>query len=243
MRTSNGTADVPAWRRGRWRVLAVSLAVALIVAALIVLVVGSGGRGPQRTARASGQQPAPHSTPASNRACQVSGSDPSMPTAPPSDFAWKNVGALLVPTSKTYGPTRYAGAVWSCYSHTPMGAVMAAYGIFSTLAGPGWRAVAEQEVAPGPGRQAFIDAGLSQSYQPLSSQDAAQPAGFTVVSYTPAQATIETLSDSGNGLFQTEQLTVTWQDGDWKLVLTPQGTVGPDPQVVSSDSGFVLWGQ
>jgi hypothetical protein len=124
-----------------------------------------------------------------------------------------------------------------------MGAVMAAYGISGTLASPGWRTVAGQEIAPGPGRQAFIDAGLSQSYQPLSSQDAAQPVGFTVVSYTPAQATIETLSDGGNGLYQSEQITVTWQGGDWKLVLTPQGTVGPAPQVVSSDSGFVLWGQ
>jgi hypothetical protein len=243
MRTSNGIAEAPAWRQNRWRILAASLVVALIVAALIVLVMGSGERGPQRAARASGQQPTSRSTPASNRACRASGSDPSIPDAPPSDFAWKNVGALLVPTSRTYGPARYAGPVWSCYSHTPMGAVMAAYGIFGTLAGPGWRAVAEQEIAPGRGRQAFIDAGLNQSYRPLSSQEAAQPAGFTVVSYTAAQATIETLSDSGNGLFQTEQLTVTWQDGDWKLVLTPQGTVGPDPQVVSSDSGFVLWGQ
>jgi hypothetical protein len=243
MRTSDTTAQLPSWRQGRWLILAAALVVALIAAALIVLVTGSGGRGPQHAASPGGQRPKEHSAPANTEGCRASASDPSIPTQPPPDLVWKNVGALLVPTSKTYGPTRYSGPVWSCYSHTPTGAVLAAYGIFGTLTSPGWRTVAGQELAPGPGKRAFIAAGLGQAYQPLAPQNAAQPAGFAIVSYTAVQATIETLSDAGNGLYQSEQVTVAWQGGDWKLVLTPQGTIGPAPQVVSSDSGFVLWGQ
>ncbi len=242
MLTSNGIRQRPPWRQARWAVPAAVLLVALIAAALVVLT-GPGGSGPHNATATSGSHSASGGGgTAQATGCTASDSRQSIPTAPPSDLVWKNVGALLVPTSDASGPTRIDGPVWSCYAHTPMGAVMAAYAIFATLTSPGWHTVAEREIAPGPGRQAFIAAGLSQPYQPLSPQHAAQPAGFAVVTYTPAQATIETLSDAGSGQFQTDQRTVAWVGGDWKLVMTPDGTIGPDPQVVSSANGFVLWG-
>jgi hypothetical protein len=122
-----------------------------------------------------------------------------------------------------------------------MGAVLAAYGILSTLTGPGWRAVAEQEIMPGPGQQAFITAGDHQKYEPPQPGSVSQPVGFQIVSYTPQQATIQALADSDGQYTVTEQ-TVAWSGGDWKMIVTPDGRTGPDPQVVSSSAGFILWG-
>lgn len=123
-----------------------------------------------------------------------------------------------------------------------MGAALASYGIFATLASPGWHTVAESEIVPGPGQQAFIKAGDRQKFQAPQPGSIAQPVGFTVTSYTPQQATIETLADDGNSQYQVTQRTVAWSGGDWKLVVTPDGSTGPDPQIVSSAAGFVLWG-
>ena len=155
---------------------------------------------------------------------------------------WRSVGAVLVPTSATEGPAHDTGTVWSCYAHSPMGAVLASYAIFAELASPGWHTVADSVIVPGPGQEAFIKAGERQKYQAPQPGSIAQPVGFTVVTYTPQQATVETLADDGGSQYQVTQRTVAWSDGDWKLVVTPTGSTGPDPQVVSSSAGFVLWG-
>jgi hypothetical protein len=122
-----------------------------------------------------------------------------------------------------------------------MGAVIAAYGIAAGLISPGWHTVAEHEVFPGQGQQAFIAAGESQTYQLPAPGDIAQAVGFEVVTYTPLQATVETLADAGNGQYQANEFTVAWTDADWKMVLSPDGKAGPDPQLVTSANGFVLW--
>jgi hypothetical protein len=237
MDTSDRTQRPP-WRQARWVVPAALLLILIVIA---VTVLATSGRAPHRE-KSPGRQATGASRSGQDQACPADGSGQSIPTAPPPDLVWKNVGAILVPTSATAGPGRIEGSIWSCYAHTPTGAMLAAYDIFATLTGPDWHAVAEREIAPGPGQRAFIAAGLSQKYAPPQPGTVAQPVGFTVVTYTSQQATIQTLSDDGNGAYLSDQRTVAWIGGDWKLVMTPDGTVGPDPQVVSSANGFVLWG-
>jgi hypothetical protein len=123
-----------------------------------------------------------------------------------------------------------------------MGAVLASYDILAALTSPQWKTAAEQEILPGPGQQAFIKAGEQQKYQPPKPGSIAQPVGFQVVSYTPSSATISALAEDGGSQYQATQTTVAWSGRDWKLVVTPDGSTGPDPQVVSSAAGFVLWG-
>lgn len=216
--------------RRRWLVPA-ALLLALGATAVIILAV-SGGTS-HKTASSQGQA----------QACPAGPVSDTIPTAPPTDLAWKNIGGMLVPTSPAAGPTRYQGPIWSCYAHSPAGAVMAAYDIFAGLVSPDWHTVAEHEILPGPGQQAFISAGESQTYQAPPPGDIAQAVGFEVVGYTPQQATIETLADGGENGYQANQLTVAWDDGDWKMAVTPSGSSGPDPQLVTSTSGFVLWGE
>ncbi|MBO0806428.1 MAG: hypothetical protein J2P25_25545 [Nocardiopsaceae bacterium] len=248
--TDTDTADR---RRKRARGAGAGIALALIAAAAIVAVAGGGGQHrPSAGTRVTSSPPAspptsrPTNPPAgaapANTSCRTAPPSNSVPATPPRDLAWRNVGAVLVPTSATEGPTRYAGATWSCYAHSPTGAVLAAYGILATLTSPRWKEVAEREILPGPGRRAFIHAGEKQKYKPPKPGQVAQPVGFQVVSYTPRQATVSALASDGGGQYQVTQISVAWSGGDWKLVVTPDGRTGPNPQAVSSAAGFTLWG-
>lgn len=229
----------------RTRIRVAVAACVLVLAAVAAVVLTTGG-GSQRLPSASGTaRPRTAKTPTASpapAACRTAPPSSAIPASPPRDLAWRNIGAILVPTSKSEGPTRYAGAIWSCFAHTPTGAVLASYDILAALTSPQWKAAAEQEILPGPGQQAFIKAGEQQTYQAPKPGSIAQPVGFQVVSYTPSSATISALSEDGTSQYQAIQTTVAWSGGDWKLVVTPDGSTGPDPQVVSSAAGFVLWG-
>lgn len=216
----------------RFRGIAVAAVSAVLVAIVILLVTRGGSANQASGTRQSGNLA---------QTCPSTASSSTIPTAPPSDLQWKNIGPMLVPTSATAGPTRYQGPVWSCYAHSPMGAVMAAYDIFAGLASPDWRTVAEHEIAPGPGEQAFISISETQTYQAPAPGQIAPAVGFEILSYTPQQATIEALASAGDG-YQADEWTVAWVNGDWKIVVTPDGKTGPDTQLVTSADGFVLWG-
>lgn len=225
------TCRRPPWRQSKWIIPAALLLVVITVTVIVTTISGGPGRTATTAASPAGSCPAASTTSAGD----------AIPKAPPDDLRWKSLGAMLVPTSSTAGPERYAGAVWECYAHSPLGAVMAAYDIFAGLASPDWHTVADHEVVPGQGQQAFITASQSQTYQAPAPGAIAQAVGFEVVGYTPQQATIEALASAGDG-YQADLRTVTWTDGDWKMVLTPDGDTGPDTQLVTSAGGFVLWG-
>ncbi|MBV9450746.1 MAG: hypothetical protein JO345_33135 [Streptosporangiaceae bacterium] len=219
-------------KRLRWTAATGLLAI-LVIIAVVLTISSSTSHQATGTKQPSADNQA--------QACPASSSSDAIPTAPPADLRWKNVGPMLVPTSATAGPMRYQGSVWECYAHSPMGAVIAAYDIFASLASPDWRTAAEHEIAPGPGEQAFIAAGNSQTYQAPAPGQIAPAVGFEILSYTPQQATIEALASAGDG-YQADERTVAWVNGDWKMVLTPDGKPGPDTQLVTSADGFVLWG-
>lgn len=136
-------------RTVRWGVAAVCLLVAAAGGFLIFSGNGAntGARRPQADdtghARPSPAPAArggvsPSATGPTNSRCRTAPPDNITPTAPPSDLTWRNVGTVLVPVSAADGPARHTGAAWSCYAHSPMGAVLASYGIPATLTGPGW---------------------------------------------------------------------------------------------------------
>jgi hypothetical protein len=220
----------PPWRRARWMITA-SLITAVVLTSAIVLATGGGGIGK------------PQAVPTQPPGCPATAAGDALPAAPPGDVQWKSVGSIMVPTSATDGPARYDGAVWECYAHNPTGAVLAAYDIFAGLASPDWHVIAEHDVIPGQGQQAYIAASQSQTYSEPAPGGIAQAVGFEILAYTAQQATVETLADAGDDQYQASELTVAWYDGDWKMVLTPDGESGPDPQLVTSTDGFVLWGR
>jgi hypothetical protein len=163
-----------------------------------------------------------------------------IPSGPPPGLAWRHLGAMPVPVSPAAGPAHRTGAAWRCYAHSPTGAVLAAFGIPAALCGPHWRDASAVEVLPSPGRHEFLAAGALQGFTPPSGT-VTRPVGFAVVSYTHAQATVETLVADGSG-YAASFRTLAWAEGDWKLVMLPDGTAGPGPQVITTAAGFTLWG-
>ena len=176
----------------------------------------------------------------SQRPCPVLPSGGTIPSGSPPGLAWRQVGPVPVPVSPTAGPARRTGPAWACYAHSPMGAVMAAFGISAALCGPQWQEATVLAVLPGSNRRAFIAVGTRQHYMPPA-RTVTRPVGFAVVAYTPAQATVETLVVDGSQ-YAASFRTVVWSGGDWKLSMMPGGTAGPGPQVVATTAGFTLWG-
>jgi hypothetical protein len=217
----------PPWRQARWVVTTAIITALAVIAAIVLATGGSSSR--------------PGTAQTSTTSCPATAESSAIPAAPPADLQWKNINAFIVPVSATDGPLRASSTVWKCYPHNPMGAVIAAYDINAGLGSPQWKAWAGQDALPGQGQQAFIAAGQKQTYQAPAPGQIAQDVGFEITAYTPHQATIETLADGDENYFATE-LTVAWYDGDWKMVLTPDGSTGPDPQYVTSAEGFTLWG-
>jgi hypothetical protein len=174
------------------------------------------------------------------RSCPALADGTPIPSGAPPGVAWRHLGAMPVPVSPTAGPAHRTGAAWRCYAHSPTGAVLAAFGVPVALCGPHGRAATALEVLPGPGRRAFLAAGALQRFTPPAGT-ITRPVGFAVVSYRWAQATVETLVADGSE-FAASFRTLAWSHGDWRLVMLPDGTTGPGPQIITTASGFTLWG-
>jgi len=175
--------------------------------------------------------------------CTTSGSDQTIPTSPPTGVTWSLNAGFAVPSSATDGPTLHGPAgIGYCYSHTPLGALLAASNLGRGTGTP----------------QQVQDAVLNLSVVPneYSAQVAKTPAtpddqsgagiqfaGFRIISYSPDQASI-TLATRVAGRTDTyPQLTVAmqWYAGDWRAV--PQAGPALFVAVASAPSlaGFVPW--
>jgi len=174
--------------------------------------------------------------------CSTTGTDQTVPTSPPAGVTWSLTGGFAVPSSPADGPRlRGAGGVGYCYSHTPLGALLAASNLGHGTGTP----------------QEIQNASLNHSLitNQYTSQLAATPptgegsaggvqlAGFRILSYSPNQTSI-TLAASVDGRADSyPQLSVAmqWQDGDWRAV--PQAGPALFVTVASAPSlaGFVPW--
>ncbi|MDX2601454.1 hypothetical protein PV379_41090 [Streptomyces caniscabiei] len=254
----SGEWEQPFWQQRGWILSAGFLAVLLVLAVLFA-VTGNGGEG--SSGAAGDPDPAPTSTSDTGSdkgsdsgggdggsdkrpaGCRTDDRDQAEPTEAPRDFHWKANGTGLVPVSKSAGPRTYDGPVWSCFAHTPLGAVMAVHSITDHLSYDGWREVVDKQVVPGAGRDALIASRSQEADKSTTgSPDAGGYAGFTVLSYDETQATVMVLvRGMGDGGFGSASVTVRWRDGDWKLSPDPDGSVYSGVSQVSGTDGFVTW--
>ncbi|MFI0817277.1 hypothetical protein ACH4TX_12330 [Streptomyces sp. NPDC021098] len=175
--------------------------------------------------------------------CRTDDSDQRKPTKAPADMRWKNIGSETVPTSPSAGPLTYDNPVWSCFAHTPMGAVMAAHSIIQHIPYAGWRELAEKQMVPGKNRETFLRERAGEEDRKLSApSQGSQYAGFSVLGYSKEKASIMILIKFSEVYF-TLPVDTEWRDGDWKLVLRKDGSYSPDPTMVDSTNGFVMWGK
>ncbi|UNZ16271.1 hypothetical protein [Streptomyces sp. 891-h] len=170
------------------------------------------------------------------------GANPSSPTAPPKDVAWKTLDRASVPTSPSAGPTRFNGPVWWCYAHTPMGAVMAAHGILTHMSSADWRTVAEQQLVPGDGKKQFISQRSTVSQAEVEGQEPGVYSGFSVPSYSEKAAEVRILIKSASGSLSATTVSMRWNGGDWKVEPRSNGSLFSSPTSAMSNGGYVKWG-
>ncbi len=193
------------------------------------------GGSPPATAPGSGQAGRP-------AGCSTTGTDQTIPTSPPAGVTWSLTGGFAVPSSAADGPTLHGpGGVRYCYSHTPLGAVLAASNLGQGTGSP----------------QEIQDASLKLSVVPnqYSAQVAATPApprdnrgsgqfaGFRIISYSPDQTSIALAASIPGQTDSYPLLTVAmqWYQGDWRAVPQPGPTVVVTGSSASSLAGFVPW--
>jgi hypothetical protein len=245
-RGGSGEWEKPFWQQRGW-ILSAGFLAALLVVGMVALMTGE-----DPAPRAGGDPvPTPSSTDdagtgdadARPAGCRTDDSDQEKPTAVPKDFRWKADGTGLVPVSKTAGPLKFDGPVWSCFAHTPMGAVLAAHSITDHFSYAGWREVMERQVVPGPGRDALIANRGQEEDKPAAGQaDAGGYAGFSVLAYDKDEATIMLLlRGPDTGVYGAASVTVQWHEGDWKVAPGTDGTVYAGMAQVSGTQGFITW--
>ncbi len=219
--------------------LAALVVVLVLVAAAVAAVVNHhGGNAPVAaptatpTATSSSGPTAPAPAPV----------DTAIPTAAPVT-AWTDYHGVLIPTSATAGPGRVTGDVASGFTHSPTGALLAATQLpVRRILAADWATVLTTSVVPGPGVAVWRStrSQLGTEITPPAG-GWTQTAGYRFLAYNPAQAVIQFLNSASTGDFTVTVTTVSWNGGDWKLVLQPNGDDTPTTTPTTSPAGFTIW--
>jgi hypothetical protein len=168
-----------------------------------------------------------------------------VPIASPAGVTWQVFHAAALPFSADAGPRQVADQAVSGFAHTPVGALLAvAQASYRVIVAtdPGWRDVVETMIAPGPGRDAFIQQRSTITMTTVPPNSLAQLAGFQFLSYTDTDAVIQMASRNLDGSYGVVAEHVVWVDGDWKLMLADNGGGALTKMTVPSLAGFVAWG-
>lgn len=164
-----------------------------------------------------------------------------VPTVAPQGVTWELFQTVALPSSAA-GPRVRRGPICAGYDRSPEGALIAALQISTRrLVTPqdGWRQVNLEQVMPSSGRDRFIRLRAQVGDEPPVG-GAGQTAGFKFVSYTPEVAVIEIATRfPGRTTYQVTNLTVRWSEGDWRLVLQPDGSDSSSASSTSSLGSFI----
>lgn len=164
-------------------------------------------------------------------------------TSAPEGVSWRGLNGIQTPRSRACGQATGDGGVPVGYEHTPQCGVVAAINgqaALATAKDREWPSVVNQVVAPGPGKDQWVQARSMQSItKPVS--DPARFVGFTIPRYDDAgmQTILAVTWPDGKTTAQVTQL--VWQAGTWKLVLPTQDEA-PDAVEVKNLDKFTKFG-
>ncbi|WP_420079907.1 hypothetical protein ACN6AT_15695 [Streptomyces sp. JL4002] len=252
-RGNSGEWEKPFWQQRGWLVSAMFLLAIVLIGGYVALTgddTNTNAGAPQGPATTPKAADTPSSAPPSGAAearpagCSTNDSDQSVPQQSPSDIKWKVYQTDLLPVSASAGPLKFDGAVWSCYARTPMGATLAMQAISAKLGGADWKTVSEKQMAKGPGKERFIaDHSKDAKAQPTGAPGSRGTyVGFRVLTFSKDQATGMILMRLSDGTYGVATMSTVWEEGDWKLRPTLDGSVTEGLSVVGGPDGFVPWG-
>lgn len=223
--------------------IASAVVVAALVVALVVVLASGILNGPAPTPTGTGPSTDPEAPSASDLSvCGLEGFErtSSLDAAPEND--WELVGTVAAPTSTGTGPGVVEDDGFrSCFAHTAEGALFAAVNYFSLSSDLKWRGRLPELIAPGPGREALIEAASDEPGQPSSVR--IQVAGFRVSSYSEDEAVIDvawSVTSSGGSLVSYPTALV-WVDGDWKLDVLDDGSSRFASAPLQNLGGYIPW--
>jgi hypothetical protein len=191
--------------------------------------------------------------PTNSAATQVAPTSPSTVTG--TGLAWADFHGIQLPKSAEAGPRHSrAGLTWG-FAHTQEGALLAAINIAVRTGaqwGPDiyWPTIRYQ--VTGPDAAALLKADAS-GYAALRAATHVRPgqltgrgyaveAGFRFVAYTPADATVDIVTQGpGTGGMTVRTATrveVVWLRGDWRVVAPPGGDWANSATAISSLTGY-----
>jgi hypothetical protein len=207
---------------------------------------GAGGQVPEAVSTAAPRDRPRVAAPPAVPSALAPVADTHVPTSAPRDVSWQVWRTLALPWSRLHGPARTEGDAVAGFSRTPTGALLASVHASArkVAAGdPGWRQVAVTMLAPGAGRDAWMAArGRDQRVGDPSPGTFAQVAGFQFVTWSPDDAVVQLVTRSADGQLGVIIVHAEWLDGDWRLVLAPDGGDATSQQRAASLAGFVAWG-
>lgn len=174
--------------------------------------------------------------------CQTDDSDQSIPNAPPKDLEWKNIRTMVLPTSKSSGPTMMDGYIWHCYAHTPMGAVEAANVILINI----YESARNHDDYINTINKLTVkddnQTKLINAWDSSFKDDNLDIYGFKVFSYTKDNANIQIIMKVDNDMYGSTDVNVRWDNGDWKILVYSDGsTFNQNIVTVNDTKGFNLW--
>jgi hypothetical protein len=157
-------------------------------------------------------------------------------TAPGND--WELVGTVAAPTDPDgAGPGLIESSGFrSCYAHTGEGALFAATNFVALGTDETMADKLTSLVAPGEGREAAPSGGATSS-----SSFRAQVAGFTIGSYDGTNAVIDLAINYSDGQLVSLPIKLLWSEGDWKVVLSADGSLPIAPAPLESLGGYIPW--
>ena len=230
------------WTRPRFVIAALVVALIAIMAVVLALTTGRDD--------ATAAQPTPSTEPSSTATpsptatdgsiCGLADGDQTIPVTAPVGIEWELVGTVAAPTSPEAGPGLVSDdGLRSCFARSPQGALHAALNMLATTSNPALRKAAASELtAAGAGRDAL--AAIVNSEPVGGTGTGLQIGGYSFLDYTPSSATVDVLIRL-DGKVGHLVVPLSWERGDWKIVIPPDGDLYKGIQQLTSETGYVPW--
>jgi hypothetical protein len=141
-------------------------------------------------------------------------------TRPPADVTWQDYQGVALPFGAD-GPTRHETTATG-FTRNPQGAALAAiqHDLRMSLAHDDWPEVARDELAPTPGKDAWVASrDLVRLMGRANPATAPRIAGYRIGSYSPDRAEVTIFVVYPDRSIAATDTAVNWTDNDWRLVL------------------------
>lgn len=234
------------WTQRGFIVSAVVVALILVLAVVLLLTRPSddGTATPPPEAATPSASTSPTDLEAST--CGLPAGDQAVPSSAPVATQWELVGTVAVPAAPdSYGPGEVVDGLRTCFARSPLGALYAASNIVASTSVPELREpVVQQLGVNSPGRDRALEA-LEAGGAGTSAGGGVQIAGFTFLNYDESGAVVDlalrAAGDDGQSGFVHAPVTLRWEEGDWKVVFAPDGSLGAGIGPIPDLTGYVPW--